>query len=840
MLCSFNSRSLLVSLLALVLSASTASSQSTTYTWTGGDPVDNGWFEALNWSAVGPGSPPPVNNVNDTIIVLAGNIKTTNTLDYSFSANSLTFDAGAGAFTVGTTTAETLTLGIGGLTVASGNTNNQTFNANLALGAAQTWANNGTGVFSVGGGIDNGGFLLTADGSGNSSYSGVISGSGGLTKSGAGTLTLGGVNTFGGVTTVTAGTLSVSADTAFGAVPGATTAGKIILDGGTLSVTTGFALSTNRGVALGPTSGSGNGTISVASGQTLSYGGVIANNPGGTGGLIKTGAGTLTLSGTNTFSGPVAINGGVLSIGSTNQILPTSTATVTLDGGTLRHTSTGVGSTFINTNHPIVIGPGGGTIDIPSSAAILIYSPAANTILITPAVAGSGTITKSGAGTLRLSTSITTVAINTVQKLVVTGGLWQGGLDTVFGAVPTSPVADAISLNGGGLSSNAGLTLNVNRGITLGAAGGTINTSSGFTFSGKITGTGGLTKTGASSLVLGGAANDYAGGTTITAGTIQLVTGNNRLPTTGNLTFTGGTLDLNTRSQTINVLSSSGGAGTVTSVAAGSNGTLTVGNGNGSGTFSGVISQNGTGITTFIKTGAGTQTLTGTNTYTGATTINAGTLAIGTGGSLAAGSAVAVNNTGILAGTGTVNGAVAVNAGGAIRGDVTGATGTLTVNNNVAISSTVSSNGILQFEASRTGAGTANASLVSVTGATNILNLSPGIGNRFTIDLVNGTNTLQAGETYALTLATVATAGNIQLNGTTLNPNDIIDPSNYLLQSSAFSSFSGVSLAINGAGTGLVLTFSPVPEPATVLAIAAGALGLGGVVRRRFRRTSMA
>ena len=82
----------------------------------------------------------------------------------------------------------------------------------------------------------------------------------------------------------------------------------------------------------------------------------------------------------------------------------------------------------------------------------------------------------------------------------------------------------------------------------------------------------------------------------------------------------------------------------------------------------------------------------------------------------------------------------------------------------------------------------------------------------------------------------VASPGNIQLNGTTLNANDVIDPSNYVLQSSTFTGFSGVSLAVDGIGTNLVLTLSPVPEPATVLGVAAGALGLGGLVRRRLRR----
>lgn len=725
-------RSLCASLLVLVLSAAPVSAQTTTYTWTGGD-SDDFWFSPLNWSAVGPGSPPPLNDLANTVVVLAGNIRTTNVLDYSFSANSLTFNASAGTFTVSTTTAETLTLGSGGLTVASGNANNQTFNANLALGAAGTWANNGTGTFAVGGAVDNGGFLLTVGGTGNSTYSGVISGSGGLTKTGTGTVTLSGANTFTGTTSVTAGTLSVAADNAFGTAPGAATAGKIVIDGGTLSVTTGFTLSSTRGMALGPTVGTGSGTINVASGQTLTYAGSITDN-GGVGVLVKTGAGTLVLSGNSTFTGGVAINGGVLQVPSvstnaagnperlgTVPSTPVANAVTISNGAVLRNSQTGtVGSSFVTANRGITIGSGGGVFDLPDTATgtFLIYAGIV--------AQGSNPLTKTGAAILALS--------------------------------------------------------------------------------GTTTGTGALN---------------------IDQGMVRLRTSSNRISDSSPVTIaSGAALDMATFSDTIGSLAGAGNVSFGIGV-----GTLTSGGINASTTFSGVISGSGS----FAKSGSGTQTLTGANTYTGATTVNAGTLAVGSGGTLAAGSAVAVNNTGTQAGTGTVNGAVTVNPGGAIRGDGTGATGTLTVNNNVTIISSSSLNGVLRFEASRTGAGAANASRVSLTGATSVLNLNPGAGHTFTIDLVNGANPLVGGESYTLTLATVATAGNIQLNGVGLNANDPIPASNYTLQSLSFGFFTAVSLAVDGTGKELVLTFTPVPEPATVLGLAAGALGFVGFLRRRNR-----
>lgn len=116
------------------------------------------------------------------------------------------------------------------------------------------------------------------------------------------------------------------------------------------------------------------------------------------------------------------------------------------------------------------------------------------------------------------------------------------------------------------------------------------------------------------------------------------------------------------------------------------------------------------------------------------------------------------------------------------------------------------------------------------------MNLNPGSGNLFTLELVDGSSSLQAGESYAVTLATVATAGNIQLNGTPQSANTVIDGSNYTLTSSAFA-FTVIALKVDGAGTGLVLLFVavPVPEPASLLGVAVVAL-FGGYMRRQRSR----
>ena len=162
---------------------------------------------------------------------------------------------------------------------------------------------------------------------------------------------------------------------------------------------------------------------------------------------------------------------------------------------------------------------------------------------------------------------------------------------------------------------------------------------------------------------------------------------------------------------------------------------------------------------------------------------------------------------------------------GIIRGDVVGGVGTLTVANDVSLAN----NAILRAEVSRTGTDAADPSQIAITGA-GVLNLAPTAGNKFSIDIQNNlANPLVAGETYTITLATVA-SGTINLNGAPVT--GVIDPSNYTLWP-GMTSANNVSLVSSGGN--LTLTFSPVPEPTTVLGLAAGSLGLGGFIRRRLR-----
>ena len=340
------------------------------------------------------------------------------------------------------------------------------------------------------------------------------------------------------------------------------------------------------------------------------------------------------------------------------------------------------------------------------------------------------------------------------------------------------------------------------------------------------TGTGGILKQGTGTLVLGGTAtfprviqSTHTGTTQIDGGAIRTDAAN-MLSTASAVVVNGsGSLNLNDFSQTIASLAGSGNVTLGT-------GTLTTG-GVSSTTHSGVVSG-ATG--SFIKQGSGTQTLTGVNTYGGATTINAGTLSIGSGGSLAAGSAVAVNNTGTLGGTGTVNGTVAVASGGTLAPGVAGA-GNLTLGGNTVLNSGS------ELAISAAAPGTNNS--LTFQGATTTLDFKT--GTILDLSLVSG---FGPGGAYTLVTMPTGEGDNVLVNAVATTPGQVLGTfiqgtgasGPVVITPSGFSLGSGDTFTLTRTGDTVLLTFTPVPEPATVLGLAAGVLGVGGYIRRRVVR----
>jgi fibronectin-binding autotransporter adhesin len=143
-------------------------------------------------------------------------------------------------------------------------------------------------------------------------FGGVISGNGAFAQIGPGTTILTAANAYSGGTIINAGVLAVAADANLGAATGG-----LAFGGGTLRFLSGFA--TNRAVTLDV----GGGTIDT-NGNTATLAGSI----GGPGGLTKIGAGTLVLSGINSYSGGTALAAGTLRL-ENNSALGTGALTTT-------------------------------------------------------------------------------------------------------------------------------------------------------------------------------------------------------------------------------------------------------------------------------------------------------------------------------------------------------------------------------------------------------------------------------------------------------------------------------------------------------------------------------
>ncbi|WP_050027165.1 autotransporter-associated beta strand repeat-containing protein [Verrucomicrobium sp. BvORR034] len=608
-----------------------------------------------------PGTAKAVNLVG-TVAPALLTVNNTTGNDYTFNATSVGSGQLVGAGSL-------VKNGTGTLTLGTNLTYNMTGDITVNAGTFSLGSKALVNVASVilnGGTLSTGSIYATSFDLRSGTASTVLTGTGSVTKSTAGTVTLSGVNNYTGTTTVSGGTLILTGNN--------TTTGAVAVNAGILQV------------GSGSTSGSlGSGAVSIASGATVLYNrsdspgianvfsGAGALNFNGTNNGISNGASGYSLSGNNsTFSGTMAISNARLTVDNTADI-----GTAAINIGTNGQFYFSAGGTY--TNNLTISGNGwgesvgvlgairlagnvnlAGSITLAGNARITAYGNSGtisgaigdggNNFGVTfGAVASTSNITLSGASTYTGATSISSLAANQGTTVTLTGSLGntavtvsnfstlagEGTIGTIAGSA--SLTHEAGSFLNADLSTTAALTVN-----------GTVNVSGATTL--NLTSLAGITPgssytilnhtgalTGLANLILPNAATYRAALITDTGSALQVSLGNKAVTWTG---AASGSWDIGTA---INWVDGSSiaerffQADAVTFVDGAANTSITV---TGALTPSSVTFNNSTatytittstgntigGASVLTKTNTGTVNLSGPNTYTGGTLVRQGTL----------------------------------------------------------------------------------------------------------------------------------------------------------------------------------------------------------------------
>ena len=402
----------------------------------------------------------------------------------------------------------------------------------------------------------------------------VIAGSGQLYPEGDGQSYLHGANTYTGGTTLGypgvpfSGTVNFNNGSAFGV-------GTITLssdgNGSSLALEGSSAVTVTNPVTLASTttnnivgnaagltfSGNwslGGNVLTLGAGGTAGNQTIISGVVSGTTGLTLYNAGTVVLSGVNTYSGTTSINSpAVLTIGGAGQLGSGSYGNSIVNGGSFNYDSSAA-----QTLSGVI--SGGGSLAAGGSGTLTLN--AANTYTGTTTIKSGATVQLGVANAVGSSSSV----------YLANGGTFDLNGRSESIATLAAPVGGTLP-SGNVINNNGALTLNGASVANAGASGSSA-------FSGVVAGTGNLVISGGGSHTLSGA-NTYGGTTTVSGGTL-VPSYNGALPPTSAVVVNGGVFDIVSVNETLPSLAGAGGVVNLGS------GTLTV-SGSSSTTYAGVI-----------------------------------------------------------------------------------------------------------------------------------------------------------------------------------------------------------------------------------------------------------
>ena len=267
-----------------------------------------------------------------------GGLNTSTTFAGSIAGNSALTKTGTGTLTLsGTNNTYTGATTISAGTLALSGSGSLASTTTMAVSSGATFDVGGRSQEIAGlsgaGSVTNASGILTVNNTNSSTFSGALSGAGSLTKAGSGTLILSGNNAYSGGTLVSAGKLRLDRTTAAGTGTITQTDGTSTLEINTTGTVANamdiYNISTLQSVTLSGNKTLNNATYTVASSTTTTDSG----NLSGTGGVTKEGAGTLILTGDNSYTGAVAVNAGLLNLNSSTGGAAATTSTVSVASG---------------------------------------------------------------------------------------------------------------------------------------------------------------------------------------------------------------------------------------------------------------------------------------------------------------------------------------------------------------------------------------------------------------------------------------------------------------------------------------------------------------------------